>query len=49
MPLHSVTIEHPSKQGKLNGVGKIFIYLFEPHLYTLIIAIYFMVDDVEAS
>ena len=28
MPLHSVTIEHPSKQGKLNGVGKIFPDLF---------------------
>ena len=28
MPLHSVTIEHLSKLGKLNGVGKIFPYLF---------------------
>ena len=49
MPLHSVTIEHPSKQGKLNGVGKIFLDLFEPHKYTCITTIYFMVDDVEAS
>ena len=49
MPLHSVTIEHPSKQGKLNGVGNIFPYLFEPHKYTLITVIYFMADDVEAS
>ena len=49
MPLHSVTIEHPSKQGKLNGVGKIFIDLFKPHKYTLITIISFMVDDVEAS
>ena len=42
-------IEHPSKQGKSNGVGKIFLDLFDPHKYTLITAIYFMVDDVEAS
>ena len=27
-PLHSVTFEHPSKSGKLNGVGKIFLDLF---------------------
>ena len=39
MPLHCVTIEHPLKQGKLNGVGKLFPYLFEPHKYTLITAI----------
>ena len=49
MPLHSVTIEHPSKQGKLNGVGKIFPYLFNLHKYTLITIIHFMLDDVEAS
>ena len=49
VPLYSVTIEHPSKQGKLNGVGNIFLYLFVPHKYTLITTIYFMVDDVEAS
>ena len=49
MPLHSVTIKHPSKQGKLNGVGKIFPYFFEPHKYTLITTIYSMVDDVHAS
>ena len=29
MPLHSMTIEHPSKLGKLNGVGKIFLDLFD--------------------
>ena len=46
-PLHSMTIEHPSKQGKLNGVDKIFPYLFKPHKYTLMTIIYF--DDVEAS
>ena len=49
MPLHSMTIEHPSKQGKLNGVGKIFLDLFNVHKYTLITTIHFMVDDVEAS
>ena len=49
MPLHPMTIEHPSKSGKLNGVDKIFLDLFEPHKYTLVTTIYFMVDDVEAS
>ena len=49
MPLHYVTIEHPSKQGKLNRVGKIFPDLFELHKYTLITAIFFMGNDVEAS
>ena len=29
MPPHFVTIEHPSKSGKLNGVSKIFPYLFD--------------------
>jgi hypothetical protein len=49
MPLHSVTIEHPSKQGKLNGVGKIFPDLFDLNKYTHITTIHFMIDDVEAS
>ena len=49
MPLHFVTIEHPSKQGKSNGVGNIFPNLFEPRKYTLITVIYFMVDDVDSS
>ena len=49
MALYSVTIEHSSKQGKLNGVGKIFPYLFDLNKYTLITAIHFIVDDVEAS
>jgi hypothetical protein len=48
-PLHSATIEHPSKSGKLNGVGKIFPDLFDLNKYTLITTIHFMVDDVEAS
>ena len=47
-PLHSVTIEHLSKLGKLNEVGKIFPYLFELDKYTLITTIHFIVDDVEA-
>ena len=46
MPLHSVAIEHPSKQGKLNGFGKIFPNLFDLNKYTLITAIHFMVDEV---
>jgi hypothetical protein len=29
MPPHSVTIKHPLKSGKLNGVGKIFLDLFD--------------------
>ena len=45
MPPHCVTIEHPSKQGKLNGVGKIFPNLFNLNKYTLIT----MIDDVKAS
>ena len=49
IPPHSVTIEHPWKQGKLNGVSKIFSYLFDLNKYTLITTIHFMVDDVEAS
>ena len=49
MPLHSLTIEHPSKSGKLTGVGKIFLDLFDMSKYPLIINIHFMVDDVEAS
>ena len=49
MYLNSMTIEHPSKSGKLNGVGKIFLYLLNLHRYTLITTIHFMIDDVEAS
>jgi hypothetical protein len=49
MPLHSVKSEHLSKQGKLNGVGKIFPYLFDLNKYTLITTIPFMIDDVETS
>jgi hypothetical protein len=47
-PLHSVRIEHPSKSGKLNEVGKIFLDLFDMYKYTLITTIHFMIDDVEA-
>ena len=49
MSPHSVTIEHLSKQEKLNGVGKIFPNLFDLNTYTLITTIHFMIDDVEAS
>ena len=49
MPPHSFTIKHLSKSGKLNGVGKIFLGLFDMYKYTLITTIHFMVDDVEAS
>ena len=49
MPLHSMMIEHPSKQGKLNGVGNIFPDLFDMYKYTLITNIHFMIDDVEDS
>ena len=42
-------IEHPSKSSKLNGVGKIFLDLFNLYKYTLITTIHFMTDDVEAS
>ena len=44
-PLHSVTIEHPSKSGKLNEIGKIFPDL---NKYTLTTTISYMIDDVEA-
>jgi hypothetical protein len=47
-PLHSVTIEHPSKSGKLNEVGKIFPYLFHLNKYTLTTTISCIIDDVEA-
>ena len=45
-PLHSVTIEHPSKSRKLNELGKIFPDL---NKYSLITTISCMIDDVEAS
>jgi hypothetical protein len=48
-PLHSVTIEHLSKSGKLNGVGKISPDLVDLNKYTLITIIHFMIDDVKAS
>ena len=48
MPLHSMTIEHPFKLGKLNGVGKIFVDLFDLCKYPLITKIHLMIDDVEA-
>jgi hypothetical protein len=48
-PLRSATIEHPSKSGKLNEVGKIFLDLFYLNKYTLITSISCMIDDVEAS
>lgn len=44
-PLHSVTIEHPSKSGKLNEIGKIFPDL---NKYTLTPTISYMIDDFEA-
>ena len=44
-PLHFVTIEHPSKSGKLNEIGKIFPNL---NKYTLTNTISCMIDDVEA-
>jgi len=44
-PLHFVTIEHPSKSGKLNEIGKIFPYL---NKYTLTTTISCMIDDVES-
>ena len=49
MPLHSMSFEHPSKLGKLNGVGNIFLDMFDLHKHTLITTIHFMVEDVEAS
>ena len=48
-PLHSVTIEHLSKSGKLNGVGKIFPNLFDLNKYNIITTIHSRIDDVEAS
>ena len=47
-PLHSVTIEHSSKSGKLNEVAKIFPDLFDLNKYTLTTTISCMIDDVEA-
>ena len=44
-----MTIGHPSKQGKLNGVDIIFPNLFYLNKYTLITTINFMIDDVKAS
>ena len=49
MPPHYVTIKHLSKSGKLSGVGKIFVDLFNQYKYTLITTIHFMINDVEAS
>ena len=49
MPPHSVTIKHPSKSRKLNGVGQIFLDLFDLSKYPLITNIHFIIDDVEAS
>ena len=46
--LHSVTIEHLSKLGKLNEVGKIFPDLFDLNKYTLTTVIFCMIDDVDA-
>ena len=47
-PLHSVTIEHPSKSRKLNEVAKIFPVFFDLNKYTLTTTISYMIDDVEA-
>ena len=47
-PLHSVTIEHPSKSWKLNEIGKIFPDLFDLNKYTLTTTISCMIDNVEA-
>ena len=44
-PLHSVTIEHSSKSGKLNEIGRIFP---DSNKYTLTTTISCMIDDVEA-
>jgi hypothetical protein len=46
--LHSVTIEHPTKSGKLNEVGKIFPDLFDLNKYTLTTMISCIIDDVDA-
>ena len=48
-PLHFVTIEHLSKSGKLNEIGKIFPDLSYLIKYTLVTIISYMIDDVEAS
>jgi ribonuclease HI len=44
-PLHSIPIEHSSKSGKLNEIGKIFL---DSNKYTLTFTISCMIDDVEA-
>jgi hypothetical protein len=49
MPLHSMTIEHPSKLGKLNGIGKICLDLFDLSKYPFITTIHFMIEFVKAS
>jgi hypothetical protein len=46
--LHSATIEHLTKSGKLNEVGKIFPDLLDLNKYTLTTMISCMIDDVEA-
>ena len=48
-PLHSITIEHLSKLGKLNGVDKFFPYFFDLNKYNVITTISFMIDDDEDS
>ena len=45
--LYSVTIEHLSKLGKLNEIGKIFLDLFDLNKYTLATTISCMINDVE--
>jgi hypothetical protein len=47
-PLHFVTIEHPSKLGKLNEIGKIFPDFFDLNKYTLTTTMSCMIDDVKA-
>ena len=49
IPLYSMTIEHPSKIGKLNGVYKIILDLFNLSKNPLITTIHFMIDNFEAS
>ena len=49
MPRHFMTIKHSSKSGKLNGVGKIFLDLFDMYKYALITTIHIIIDDVEVS
>ena len=48
MPPHFVTIEHPSKSGKLNGFGKNFPDLVDLNKYALITIIHLMIYDVRA-